>query len=154
VFAQWDFPLHYKNKRYVPPIKFVENQNNLGNTSVTHGMNLYRKGKCLGANSLISKCVTHCSFLSLQIKREDIIDKCHECDKDRSIHNFKGCLYRVEQINLHEMEILAQPLCETLLPFDLTMFTPTTFRHTKKLPIRISKPSHKKFHFKNRQGLD
>jgi hypothetical protein len=53
VFAQWDFPLHYKNKRYVPPIKFVENQNNLGNTSVTHGMTLYRKGKCLGANSLI-----------------------------------------------------------------------------------------------------
>jgi hypothetical protein len=35
-----------------------------------------------------------------------------ECDKDRSIHNFKGCLYRVKQINLHisEMEILAQPL--------------------------------------------
>jgi hypothetical protein len=55
VFAQWDFPLHYKNKRYVPPIKFVENQNNLGNTSVTHGMTLYRKGKCLGANSLLSK---------------------------------------------------------------------------------------------------
>jgi hypothetical protein len=53
VFAQWDFPLHYKNKRYVPPIKFVENQNNLGNTSVTHGMTLYRKGKCLGANSLL-----------------------------------------------------------------------------------------------------
>jgi hypothetical protein len=39
------------------------------------------------------------------------------------------------------MEILAQPLCETV-------FTPTTFRHTKRLPIRISKPSHKKFHFK------
>jgi hypothetical protein len=55
VFAQWDFPLHYKNKRYVPPIKFVENQNNLGNTSVTHGMTLYRKGKCLGANSLMLK---------------------------------------------------------------------------------------------------
>jgi hypothetical protein len=53
VFAQWDFPLHYKNKRYVPPIKFVENQNNLGNTSVTHGMTLYRKGKCLGTNSLL-----------------------------------------------------------------------------------------------------
>jgi hypothetical protein len=54
----------------------------------------------------------------------DIIDKCRECDKDRSIHNFKGCLYRVKQINLHlsEMEILAQPLCETV-------FTPTTFRH-------------------------
>jgi hypothetical protein len=43
-----------------------------------------------------------------------------ECDKDRSIHNFKGCLYRVKQINLRlsEMEILAQPLCETLLPLD------------------------------------
>jgi hypothetical protein len=40
------------------------------------------------------------------------------------------------------MEILAQPLCETV-------FTPSTFRHTKRLPIRISKPSHKKFHFKN-----
>jgi hypothetical protein len=40
------------------------------------------------------------------------------------------------------MEILAQPLCETV-------FTPTTFRHTKRLPIRISRPSHKKFHFKN-----
>jgi hypothetical protein len=50
--------------------------------------------------------------------REDIIDKCRECDKHRSIHNFKGCLYRVKQINLHlsEMEILAQMLCETLLP--------------------------------------
>jgi hypothetical protein len=47
------------------------------------------------------------------------------------------------------MEILAQPLCETLLPLDPTVFTPTTFRHTKRLPIRISKPSHKKFHFKN-----
>jgi hypothetical protein len=34
-------------------------------------------------------------------EREDIIDKCRECDKDRSIHNFTGCLYRVEQINLH-----------------------------------------------------
>jgi hypothetical protein len=41
---------------------------------------------------------THCSFLRLQIKREDIIDKCPECDKDRNIHNFTGCLYRVEQI--------------------------------------------------------
>jgi hypothetical protein len=60
VFAQWDFPLHYKNKRYVPPIKFVENQDNLGNTSVTHGMTLYRKGKCLGANSLLYlHCRTH-----------------------------------------------------------------------------------------------
>jgi hypothetical protein len=39
------------------------------------------------------------------------------------------------------MEILAQLLCETV-------FTPTTFRHTKRLPIRISRPSHKKFHFK------
>jgi hypothetical protein len=45
---------------------------------------------------------------------------------------------------LSEMEILAQPLCETV-------FTPTTFRHTKRLPIRISKPFHKKFHFKNKQ---
>jgi hypothetical protein len=34
-------------------------------------------------------------------QRENIIDKCRECDKDRSIHNFKGCLYRVKQINLH-----------------------------------------------------
>jgi hypothetical protein len=33
---------------------------------------------------------THCySFLRLQIKREDIIDKCRECDKNRSIHNFR-----------------------------------------------------------------
>jgi hypothetical protein len=49
----------------------------------------------------------------------------------------------VSNINLHlsEMEILAQPLCETV-------FTPTTFCHRKRLPIRISKPSHKKFHFK------
>jgi hypothetical protein len=37
---------------------------------------------------------------------------------------------------------------ETLLPLDPTVFTPTTFRHTKRLPIRISRPSHKKFHFK------
>jgi hypothetical protein len=29
------------------------------------------------------------------------------------------------------------------------VFTPTTFRHTKRLPIRISRPSHKKFHFKS-----
>jgi hypothetical protein len=34
--------------------------------------------------SMINKvATTHCSFLRLQIKREDIIDKCHECDKDR-----------------------------------------------------------------------
>jgi hypothetical protein len=26
---------------------------------------------------------THCSFLRLQSKRDDIIDKCRECDKDR-----------------------------------------------------------------------
>jgi hypothetical protein len=73
-------------------------------------------------------------------------------DKDRSIHNFKGCSYRVKQINLHlsEMEILAQPLCETLLSLDPIVFTPTTFRHTKRVPIRISKPSHKKFHFKKK----
>jgi hypothetical protein len=37
---------------------------------------------------------------------------------------------------------------ETLLPLDPIVFTPTTFRHTKRLPIRISRPSHKKFHFK------
>jgi hypothetical protein len=59
------------------------------------------------------------------------MDKCRECDKDRSIHNFKGCLYRVKQINLH------------------LIVYPHHFRHTKRLPIRISKPSHKKFHFKN-----
>jgi hypothetical protein len=72
------------------------------------------------------------------------IFKCRESDKDGSIHNFKECLYPVKEINLHlsEMEILAQQLCETVL-------TPTTFRHTKRLPIRISRPSHKKFHFKN-----
>jgi hypothetical protein len=29
------------------------------------------------------------------------------------------------------------------------VFAPTTFRHTKRLPIRISRPSLKKFHFKN-----
>jgi hypothetical protein len=46
-------------------------------------------------------------------QRENIIDKCRECDKDPIV------------------------------------FTPTTFRHTKRLPIRISRPSHKKFHFKN-----
>jgi hypothetical protein len=39
---------------------------------------------------------------------------------------------------------------ETLLPLDPIVFTPTTFRHTKRLPIRISRPSHKKFHFKIR----
>jgi hypothetical protein len=68
VFAQWDFPLHYKNKRYVPPIKFVENQNNLGNTSVTHGMTLYRKGKCLGANSLLFTPANYCinDFILIQ----------------------------------------------------------------------------------------
>jgi hypothetical protein len=27
-----------------------------------------------------------------------------------------------------------------------------TFRHTKRLPIRISRPSHKKFHFKNKMS--
>jgi hypothetical protein len=41
---------------------------------------------------------------------------------------------------------------ETLLPLDPIVFTPTTFRYTKRLPIRISRPSHKKFHFKNRHG--
>jgi hypothetical protein len=39
---------------------------------------------------------------------------------------------------------------ETLLPLDPIVFTPTTFRHTKRLPIRISRPSHKKFHFKKK----
>jgi hypothetical protein len=65
---------------------------------------------------------THCSFLRLQIKREGIIDKCRECDKDRSIQNFTGCLYRVQQIattcidsKLSEMEILAQPLSLTFI---------------------------------------
>jgi hypothetical protein len=48
----------------------------------------------------------------------------------------------VPNLHLSEMEILAQPLCKTV-------FTPTTFRYIKRLPIRISKPSHKKFHFKN-----
>jgi formylmethanofuran dehydrogenase subunit E len=43
-------------------------------------------------------------------------------------------------------------LCETLLPLDPTVFTPTTFRHTKRLPIKISNPSHKKFHFKKVRG--
>jgi hypothetical protein len=38
---------------------------------------------------------------------------------------------------------------ETLLPLDPIVFTPTTFRHTKRLPIRVSRPSHKKFHFNN-----
>jgi hypothetical protein len=41
-----------------------------------------------------------------------------------------------------------------LLPLDPTVFTRTTFRHTKRLPIRISKSSHKKFHFKNKDGVD
>jgi hypothetical protein len=61
----------------------------------------------------------------------------------------------VKQINLHfsEMEILAQTLCATVLPLDPTVFTPTTFRHIKRLPIRISKPSHKKFHFKKQSVI-
>jgi hypothetical protein len=42
---------------------------------------------------------------------------------------------------------------ETLLPLDPIVFTPTTFRHTKRLPIRISRPSHKKFHFKKKDFL-
>jgi hypothetical protein len=62
---------------------------------------------------------TYCSFLRLQIKREDIIDKCRECDKDRSIHNLRDvCIVsnRLTCIDskLSEMEILAQPLS---LPF-------------------------------------
>jgi hypothetical protein len=32
---------------------------------------------------------------------------------------------------------------------DTTPTRLTTFRHTKRLPIRISRPSHKKFHFKS-----
>jgi hypothetical protein len=81
-------------------------------------LRIFKKMHSISGRSLAT---THCSFLRLQIKREDIIDKCRECDKDRSIHNFTGCLYRVKQINLHsvvccidsklsEMEILAQPL--------------------------------------------
>jgi hypothetical protein len=54
-------------------------------------------------------------------QREDIIDKCRERDK-----------------------------ADTLLPLDQIVFTPTTFRHTKRLPIRISRPSYKKFHFKKK----
>jgi hypothetical protein len=35
--------------------------------------------------SMINKvATTQYSFLRLQIKRDDIIDKCRECDKDRS----------------------------------------------------------------------
>jgi hypothetical protein len=96
VFAQWDFPLHYKNKRYVPPIKFVENQNNLGNTSVTHGMTLYRKGKCLGANSLLltKNYYKHLNFLNkllnffvLIVKKPDVIQKneLYFCNKGSNV---------------------------------------------------------------------
>jgi hypothetical protein len=35
-----------------------------------------------------------------------------------------------------------------MLGGEITNTAPTTFRHTKRLPIRISKPSNKKFHFK------
>jgi hypothetical protein len=45
------------------------------------------------------------TIFRLEIKREDIIDKSRECDKDRSIYNFKGCLYRVKQLNLTLLEI-------------------------------------------------
>jgi hypothetical protein len=45
------------------------------------------------------------TIFRLEIKREDIIGKSRECDKDRSIHNFKGCLYPVKQINLTLLEI-------------------------------------------------
>jgi hypothetical protein len=46
---------------------------------------------------------------------------------------------------------LAPPFATPLLlPLDPTVFTPITFRHTKRLPIRISKPSHKKFYFKKK----
>jgi hypothetical protein len=73
--------------------------------------------------SMINKvATTHCSFLRLQIKREDIIDKCRECDKDRSIIVYTilrdVCIVsnRLTCIDskLSEMEILAQPLS---LPF-------------------------------------
>jgi hypothetical protein len=53
-------------------------------------------------------------------QREDIIDKCRECDKDRDT-----------------------------APTRPNSVSPTAFRHTRRLPIRISRPSHKKFHFKN-----
>jgi hypothetical protein len=53
-------------------------------------------------------------------QREDIIDKCRECDKDRA----------------------------TAPTRPNSVYPHTTFRHTKRLPIRISRPSHKKFHFK------
>jgi hypothetical protein len=56
-------------------------------------------------------------------QREDIIDKCRECDKDRDTASTRTAL-------------------------DPIVFIPTTFRHTKRLPIRISRPSHKKFHLK------
>jgi hypothetical protein len=62
-------------------------------------------GKVLRFSMINKVATTHCSFLRLQIKREDIIDKCRECDKDRSIHNFTGCLYRVKKINLHRLQI-------------------------------------------------
>jgi isopentenyl diphosphate isomerase/L-lactate dehydrogenase-like FMN-dependent dehydrogenase len=71
---------------------------------------------------------THCSFFeTLQIKREDIIDKCRECDKNRSIHNFRDvCIVsnRLSYIDskLSEMEILAQPLS---LPFRIENLSPS-----------------------------
>jgi hypothetical protein len=52
------------------------------------------------------------------------------------------CIVSNRLTYVSEMEILAQPLCET-------GFTPTTFHNPKRLPIRISKPSHEKFHFNN-----
>jgi hypothetical protein len=63
--------------------------------------------------------LTHCSFLSLQIKERTL-----------------------------SINAVSVTKTETLLPLDPIVFTPTTFRHTKRLPIRISRPSHKKFHFK------
>jgi hypothetical protein len=64
--------------------------------------------------------LTHCSFLSLQIKERTL-----------------------------SINAVSVTKIETLLPLDPIVFTPITFRHTKRLPIRISRPSHKKFHFKN-----
>jgi hypothetical protein len=58
-------------------------------------------------------------------QREDIIDKCRECDKDRDT-----------------------------APTRPNSVYPHHFRHTKRLPIRISRPSHKKFHFKSFQKTE
>jgi hypothetical protein len=85
------------------------------------------------------------------IKKKNILLKKSKLRQNGwDIHNFEGCLYRVKQINLRkldsklsEMEILAQPLCETV-------FTPHHFSSHKKVADQNFKPlpSHKKFHFK------